>query len=192
MRFLLPLLAFVGNTAFASTWSIDPSHTRVGFEVSHMTISSVEGGFTGVTGTLEYDVGKLTDLKVTVEVDMATVDTGNADRDGHLAKEDFLDVAKYPKMTFVSKKVKSKGKGEFELIGDLTLRGVTRPVTLVGKGLDQSIVDPWGNTRVGAKATGVINRKEFGVNYGAVLDQGGVMVGDEVTLNLSVEFVQAK
>lgn len=188
---LLTLLSLASANA-ADTWTIDPTHSRVGFSVAHMTISSVEGRFNGVEGTLTYDVGKLADLKTTVTVDMTTVDTDNADRDAHLKKEDFLHVEKYPEMTFVSTGVKAGKKGAFELMGDLTIRGVTKPVTFQAKGLDQTVTDPWGNDRVGASATTVIDRKAFGVNYNQVLDRGGVMVGDEVTIELDVEFVRQK
>jgi polyisoprenoid-binding protein YceI len=176
--------------AFAGSWQLDPSHSRVGFSVTHMMISEVQGEFAGVTGTLDYEVGKVGALALDVQVDMATVDTRSADRDAHLAKEDFLDVAKFPTMRFVSTGTTVHKDGSFDVVGKLTIKDVTREVTLKGKGLQSAVKDPWGNTRVGATATGVINRKDFGVSYNQVLDAGGVMVGDEITLSLAAEFVQ--
>lgn len=186
---VLSALLLVPGLASAGTWTLDPAHSHVGFAVSHMMISEVEGEFGGVEGSLTYDVGQLSSMKLSVTVDMTTVDTRNADRDAHLAKEDFLDVAKFPTMTFVAKSVKSTGDGTFDVVGDLTIKGVTKSVTLHGKGLTQAVTDPWGNQRVGAKATAVIHRKDFGVSYNQTLDAGGVMVGDEVTLSLSAEFI---
>ena len=186
----LSALLFVASPAVAGTWQLDPSHSRVGFSVTHMMISEVQGEFAGVTGTLDYEVGKLGALQLDVVVDMATVDTRSADRDAHLAKPDFLDVAAFPTMRFVSTRVDVKKDGSFDVVGKLTIKGVTREVTLAGKGLAAAVKDPWGNTRVGATATGTINRKDFGVSYNQVLDAGGVMVGDTVTLSLAAEFVQ--
>lgn len=178
-------------TAHAATWNLDPAHSRVGFQVSHMTISSVEGVFGDVDATLDYEVGQLKDLGVQVTVAMASVDSGNADRDAHLRKEDFLHVEKFPEMTFTSTKAKAT-KGGFELTGDLTIRGVTKKVTFTGTGLEQAVTDPWGNERVGARATAVIDRHDFGVSYNQTLDRGGLLVGDQVTIELAVEFVKAK
>ena len=189
---MLLALFSLATASAADTWAIDPVHSRVGFSVTHMTISSVEGRFKDFEGTISYDAGKLDSLKANVKIDMTSVDTENADRDAHLKKEDFLYVEKYPEMTFVSTGVKPGKKGAFELMGDLTIRGVTKPVTFEAKGLDQTVTDPWGNDRVGAHATTVIDRKAFGVNYNQVLDRGGVMVGDDVTIELDIEFVRQK
>lgn len=181
----------LGGTAEAATWSVDASHTRVGFRVTHMLISSVEGQFPGVTGTLEFEPGQLDDLSVTVEVDMTTVDTRNEKRDGHLKGPDFLHVEAHPTMTFASTDVKARRDGSFDLIGDLTIRGVTKQVTLQGTGLTQSIVDPWGNERVGARAVATIDRQDFGVSWNQSLDAGGMVVGDELELQIDVEFVRS-
>ncbi|MEZ4235595.1 MAG: YceI family protein [Myxococcota bacterium] len=186
---LSALLLLLATAAHAETWQLDPAHSRVGFSVSHMMISTVEGQFSGVTGTLDYTPGHLADLDLSVQVDMSTVDTRNADRDAHLRKPDFLDVEKYPTMSFVATKVKPHKDGTFEVVGDLTIKGVTKPVTLQGKGLQAAVTDPWGGKRVGATATGTIDRQAFGVTYNQALDAGGVLVGDEVTLNLAAEFV---
>lgn len=176
--------------ASAATWSIDASHTRVGFSVRHMMISHVEGTFTGVSGNLEMEPGQVGELSLNVEVDMSTVDTANDQRDEHLRSPDFLDVASYPNMTFTSKSVRARRDGSFTITGDLTLHGVTKEITLAGTGLNQVVTDPWGNERVGATATSTINRQEFGVSYNQTLDAGGVMVGDNLALTIDVEFVK--
>ncbi|MEZ4316245.1 MAG: YceI family protein [Myxococcota bacterium] len=190
IRALLLSALFAPSLAWAGSWTIDPAHTRVGFEVSHMMISSVEGDFSDVSGKASFEPGDLKSLSVQVEVGIASVDTRNADRDAHLVKADFFDVANHPKMTFVSTRVKPGKDGTFELTGNLTLRGVTKPIVLVGKGLDQVVKDPWGNERVGASATGTLNRHDFGVSFNQALETGGVLVGDEVTLNLAVELIR--
>jgi len=181
--------SLLATPAEAGTWKLDPAHSHVGFSVTHMMISEVEGEFAGIEGSLAYEVGQLDELQLEVTVDMATVDTRNADRDAHLAKPDFLDVAKHPTMTFVATKVVPGSKGAFDVVGDLTIKGITKEVTLRAKGLQASVVDPWGQTRVGAKATAVIDRQDFGVRFNQALDAGGVLVGDEVTLELSAEFI---
>jgi len=186
---LLATALLAPMTAQAGTWKLDPSHSHVGFSVTHMMISEVQGEFAGVEGTLEYEVGSLDDLKLDVTVDMSTVDTRNADRDAHLAKPDFLDVAKHPTMSFVATDVIPGKKGAFDVVGDLTIKGITKEVTLEAKGLQTAVTDPWGGKRVGAKATTVINRQDFGVSFNQALDAGGVLVGDEITLELSAEFV---
>ncbi|MCB9670978.1 MAG: YceI family protein [Alphaproteobacteria bacterium] len=191
---LLFPVAVLSTSAFAGgqRWNVDPAHTRVGFEVSHMMISSVEGAFSDVTGEAAFEPGNPKSLEVTVTVDMASVDTGNADRDAHLAKSDFFDIANHPTMTFKSTKMKAGKDGAFTLTGDLTLRGVTKTVDLQGRGLDQVVTDPWGNQRVGARATGTLNRQDFGVSFNQALETGGLLVGDEVTLSIAVELVAAK
>jgi polyisoprenoid-binding protein YceI len=187
--FVILLLA---GLAQADTWTLDSTHSKVGFRVSHMMVSSVEGRFGGVTGTLDFEPGKVGDLDIEVEVDMATIDTANAKRDGHLQAAGFLDVANHPSMRFESRKVKVTRGGEFDLSGDLTLRGVTKPITLHGSGLALAVTDPWGNERVGAHATAIINRQDFGVTWNQALEAGGVLVGDEVHLRIDVEFTKDK
>ena len=176
--------------AHADTWTIDPSHSRIGFRVSHMMVSSVEGQFPGVEGKLTYTVGQPKGLAVEVTVAMDTVDTQNADRDTHLKSAEFLDVEAHPTMGFVSTKVRTGKGGAFQIVGDLTLRGVTKSVVLEAKGLDRSAIDPWGKERLGASATTTINRHDFGVSWNQALDQGGLLVGDELDIRLDVEFVK--
>ncbi len=184
-------LALSAN-AQAATWSIDASHTRVGFKVRHLMVSWVQGEFADVSGTVEYDPAAPTKTGATVTVQMASVDTRDAKRDEHLRSADFFDVAKHPTMSFTSKSVK-QGAGQSLLVsGDLTIRGVTKPVTLTVDGLGQPVTDPWGNQRVGASATATINRQDFGVSWNGTLDSGGVVVGDDVQLVIDVELVAKK
>lgn len=188
----LALALALTGTAEAATWSIDASHTRVGFKVRHLMVSWVQGEFGDVTGTVEYDPAAPTKTSATVTVQMNSVDTRDAKRDEHLRSADFFDVATHPTMSFTSKSVK-KGSGQALLVtGDLTIRGVTKPVTLTVDGLGQPVTDPWGNQRVGATATATINRQEFGVSWNSTMDAGGVVVGDEVQLVIDVELVGKK
>ena len=168
----------------AGVWNIDTSHTTVNFSVRHMMVSKVRGKFSTFGGTLVIAEDP-TASTLEATVDMASVDTGDAGRDEHLRTSDFFDIQTHPTMTFKSTSITASG-GEYELIGDLTIRGVTRPVTfeleLGGVG-----VDPWGNTRAGFTATTTINRKDWGLEYNAVLEGGGVLIGEKVTIELDVE-----
>jgi polyisoprenoid-binding protein YceI len=184
-------LALTGS-AEAATWSIDASHTRVGFKVRHLMVSWVQGEFADVSGTVEYDPAAPAKTSATVTVQMASVDTRDAKRDEHLRSADFFDVAKYPTMSFTSTSVKQGSGQTLQVLGDLTIRGVTRPVTLVVDGLGQPVTDPWGSQRVGATATATINRQDFGVSWNGTLDSGGVVVGDEVQLVIDVQLVAKK
>lgn len=172
----------------AGTWNLDPSHTIVGFSVRHMMVSKVRGRFTKFSGSIT-TADDVADSAVEASVEMESVDTGDAARDGHLRTSDFFDVETHPTMTFRSTGVSGAG-ADYELQGDLTIRGVTEPVTFalevggVGK-------DPFGSTRVGFTATTSISRKDFGLEYNAALESGGVLVGDKVTIELDVEAVLA-
>nr|WP_246014637.1 YceI family protein [Geomonas oryzae] len=178
--------------AMASTWNIDPEHTNVGFKVRHLMVSNVKGGFGKVSGVVNVDDRDITKSSTTVTIDTTSIDTGVAKRDAHLKSPDFLDVAKYPTMTFVSTGVMKGSGGAFKLAGNLTLHGVTRPVVLQVEGLSGEIKDPMGNVRRGASATTTINRKDYGLVWNKMLEAGGVAVGDEVTINIEVEMVKAK
>jgi polyisoprenoid-binding protein YceI len=169
-------------------FTLDPAHSHVGFSVRHMMIAKVRGRFTGFTGTLTVAEDP-TQSSVEVEVDLASVDTHDEQRDGHLRSPDFFDVENYPKMTFRSTNVRINGGDSFRLDGELDLHGVTQPVSLdvVYDGVGQ---DPWGNQRVGFSATGEINREDFGLTWNQPLAQGGVMVGKAVRLELDTEFVR--
>lgn len=171
-------------------WVIEPTHTLVEFTVRHMMIANVKGRFSGVEGELVGDPNDLTDATINVSIDVATVDTRVADRDNHLRSADFFDVEKHPKMTFKSTKITRTGDGEYTVTGDLTIRGVTRPIDLQVK-FEGAGKDPWGNQRAGFSATGKLNRKDFGLTWNTVLETGGMLVGDEVKIHIEAELVKA-
>jgi polyisoprenoid-binding protein YceI len=174
-----------------STWNIDPAHTVAEFKVRHMMISNVKGHFPKVTGALTLDETDLTKSSVEASIDVSSVETRDAQRDGHLKSADFFDVEKFPTMTFKSTGVKIAGAGEGTVEGDLTIRDVTRKVVFAVEGPTAPGKDPWGNLRVAVSATTKISRKEFGLIWNAALETGGVLVGDDVTITLDVQFVKA-
>jgi polyisoprenoid-binding protein YceI len=176
--------------AFASTWTIDPEHSNVGFKVRHLMVSNVKGQFDKHTGTVDIDDKDITKSKVEVSIDTNSINTNVQKRDEHLRSADFLDVAKYPTMTFVSKKVEKAGKGKLKITGDLTLHGVTRQVVLDAEPLSKESKDPWGNIRRGTVATTKIDRKDFGLTWNKGLETGGVLVGDEITITLEIEMIR--
>ncbi len=184
--FALSLPAF----AFASTWTIDPDHSNVGFKVRHLMVSNVKGSFDKHSGTVEINDKDITKSKVNVIIDTASINTNVQKRDEHLRSADFFDVAKYPTMTFVSKKVAKAGKDKLKVTGDLTLHGVTKQVVLDVVGPTKESKDPWGAIRKGATATTKINRKDFGLVWNAALETGGVAVGDEITITLEIEMIK--
>jgi polyisoprenoid-binding protein YceI len=153
-------------------------------------VSQQRGQFQGVTGTLTLDREDLARSHVEVTIDVATINTHNADRDNHLRSADFFDVANHPKMTFVSREVKAQPDGELRVTGDLTIRGTTHSVTLVVEPLSPESKDPFGNIKIGTSVTGKISRKEFGMVWNAVLETGGIALADEVKLMLDVQFVR--
>ena len=190
MRMLVALaavLAVVAPSLHAETYEIDASHSQVGFRIKHL-VGKVPGRFTGFSGTIDYAPGKPESWKVDAKIDPATINTDNVKRDGHLKAPDFFDVAKFPEMTFKSTKV-TDVKGETaKLHGDLTMHGVTKAVVLDLE-LGGTAKDPYGNTRAGFTATGTINRKDFGITYNSVLDNGGLMLGEDVAISLDIEAV---
>lgn len=164
-------------------YSVDPAHSKVGFEIPHLVISSVEGRFAAFESEIEL-ADKFTDSKVSATVDTASIDTANADRDKHLKSADFFDTAKYPKMTFKSKKITGTAN-DFKIVGDLTIKDKTKEVTLDGKFLG-TVKDPNGNTKAAFTATGKIIRQQFGLNWSKLVE-AGPLVGDEVTINLKIQ-----
>lgn len=185
----LALLA-TATPALAASYTVDASHSRVGFSVSHMMVSTVRGEFGTFTGTVDYDPANVGATKVDGKVSIGSVDTRDQKRDDHLKSPDFFDSAKFPEMTFKSKSVKNVTNDTFDLLGDLTIRGVTKEVTFKVNKLPADRKDPWGNMKSGTRATTVINRKDFGVNWNKDLDGGGYIVGDEVTIELDVELAR--
>jgi len=188
----LALVIAVPLAASADIWQIDPTHSTVGFTVRHMTISSVGGQFDKFAGTITAKGNDPASVSIDVTIDTASIDTRSADRDADLKSANFLDVAKYPTMTFKSKKIEAAGTGKWNVVGDLTLHGVTREVTLAVEGPTAPIKDPWGNTRAGASATTKISRKAFGLTWNKMIEAGGAVVGDEVSVSIDVEAVKQK
>ncbi len=174
-----------------STWNIDPVHSVAEFKVKHMMISNVKGQFTGLQGVLTHDETDVTKSRVETSIDATSITTRDAQRDAHLKSADFLDVEKFPTLSFKSTRISRTGDGELAVAGDLTIHGVTKNVVFNVEGPTPPAKDPWGNTRLGASATTKINRKDFGLTWNAALETGGILVGDEVTITLDVQFVKA-
>ena len=175
-------------TASADTWTIDTNHSHVGFSVRHL-LTPVPGSFGDFAGVIVYDPENPTTSSVEVTVQAASIDTANERRDNHLRSADFFDVAKHPEITFKSTKVARAGRGKLKVTGDLTMRGVTKPVTLLVMGPTKPQKSPSGTTVRGVSATGKVNRKDWGLNWNAALEAGGVVVGDEVELQIDAELV---
>jgi polyisoprenoid-binding protein YceI len=174
-----------------TTWKIDPAHSAAEFKVRHMMISNVKGALTGISGTLTEHATDASLSGVEASIDVTTLNTGDAQRDGHLKSADFFDAEKYPALTFKSTGVTRKGESEYAVTGDLTVHGVTKPVTFAVEGPSAPGKDPWGNTRIGLSATTKINRKDFGLGWNSALETGGVLVGEEVAITLDVQFIKA-
>ncbi len=186
----LALIFAIPGLVQAETWTMDPAHSRAQFAVRHMMVSTVRGEFTKVTGTVELDDKDIANSSVQATIDTTTLSTGVPQRDGHVKSPDFLDVANHPTITFRSTKVEKNSDGRLKVTGDLTIRGNTKPVVLDVDPLSTPIKDRQGTMRSGTSATTRINRKDFGVNFNAALDGGGVVVGDEVTITIDVELVK--
>ncbi len=176
-----------GLSEAAETWKIDPAHSNVGFSVRHLMVSNVKGDFNKVEGTVIWDAKNLDKSKIEATIDVASISTRDEKRDEHLRSADFFDVQKYPTMTFTSTKIERAGKDRLLAKGELSLHGVKRPATFEISGPSAQMKDPWGMTKMGATATGKLNRKEFGMVWNKALDGGGVLVGDEVTFTIEVE-----
>src|SRR5690606_6430943 len=184
-----------GSPATASSeprsYVLDPAHTEIGFKVRHMMVSWTRGLFGSFEGTVEYDAANPEGISINVSVDVESIDTKAPDRDKHLRSADFFDVENHPKMTFVSRSAKLRGEGALDVEGDLTIRGVTRPITLEVRDLGPLHKDPWGNLVRGAEAKARISRKDFGLNWNTALETGGVLVGDEVHIEVGAELKAA-
>ena len=174
-----------------TTWKLDPAHSSADFKVKHMMISHVKGTFAGLSGVLTEHATDSSLSSIDASIDATTVNTGDAQRDGHLKSAEFFDTEKFPTMTFKSTAVTRKGDEEYSVTGDLTIHGVTKPATFAVEGPSAPGKDPWGNTKIGLSATTKINRKDFGLSWNSALETGGVLVGEEVTINLEVQFIKA-
>jgi polyisoprenoid-binding protein YceI len=192
---LVAVAALTFGAKAQTNWNVDASHSKLGFAVTHMMVSETEGKFKvyeGKVTSVKADAD-FTDAKVEFSVDAASINTDDEKRDGHLKSPDFFDVAKFPKITFVSKSMKpGKVKGTYILVGDLTMHGVTKAVTLTAIGASKIVKDPYGMERYAFKVTGNINRKDFGLAWNAALEAGGVAVSEEVRLDLNIEITKAK
>lgn len=173
------------------TWNIDPAHTTVEFSVRHMMVATVRGSFQKVSGALNFDPDNPANSSVEVTIDAASIDTRVADRDNHLRSPDFLDVANYPTITFKSNKIEVTGSESGKIYGDLTIRGVTRPVVINAEYLGQN-KSPYGMTVAGFTGTTKINREDWGLTWNVALETGGVLVGKEINISLDVEAVLAE
>jgi polyisoprenoid-binding protein YceI len=183
------LTAFFSLPAVANTttYQIDPRHSSAEFAVTHLMISTVRGEFHGVNGTVVVDDNDVSKSSVNVTIDATSIDTREPDRDKHLKSADFFDVANHPTITFKSSKVEAAGPGKLKVVGDLTIRGVTRQVTLAVTAPIPPIKDPWGLQRTAVSGTTRIDRQDFGVSWNKTLDSGGVVVGDSVDVTVDIE-----
>jgi polyisoprenoid-binding protein YceI len=168
------------------TWNVDPSHSSIDFKIKHMAIASVKGNFKTFSGIIQTNQGELSSVEATIEA--SSVTTNDEKRDGHLQSPDFFDVANHPKLTFKSTKIEKASGSDYKVTGDLTMRGITKPVTFTAE-VAAPIKDPWGLTRAAANISGKLNRKEWNLNWNQVLELGALLVGEEVIFDFDVEAV---
>jgi polyisoprenoid-binding protein YceI len=179
------------TAAAVATWNIDPVHSIAEFRVRHLMISHVRGQFTGVSGSLTYSETDPTQSRVEASIDAATIDTRDPQRDTHLKSADFFDAEQFPTLSFRSSHVVRRRDGTLTVSGPLTIHGVTKEAEFTVEGPTPPVKDPWGNTRVGVHASTKINRSEYGLTFNAPMETGGVMVGEEVSITLELEFVRS-
>lgn len=192
---LVAVAALTFGAKAQANWNVDASHSKLGFAVTHMMVSETEGKFKvyeGKVASVKPDAD-FTDAKVEFSVDAASINTDDEKRDSHLKSPDFFDVEKFPKITFVSTSMKpGKVKGTYTLIGNLTMHGVTKPVTLTAIGASKIVKDPYGMERYAFKVTGNLNRKDYGLGWNAALEAGGVAVSENVRVDVNIELTKAK
>jgi polyisoprenoid-binding protein YceI len=174
------------KTSNKTKWLIDPSHTQIQFKVKHLVISNVTGSFDKFEGGMESSREDFADAEVWFSADAASINTGMVDRDNHLRSADFFDAANYPKLTFKSTSIQKKDAEKYKLIGDLTIRGTSHPIELDME-YGGIMKDPWGNTKAGFELTGKFNRKEYGLNWNAITEAGGLVVSEDVKTLINVE-----
>ena len=174
----------------ANNWNLDKSHSGITFSVRHMMITNVRGGFNEFDATVSADASDLASLDATLTIDVNSIDTKDAGRDGHLKGPDFFNAEQFPQIAFKKTSLVSKGGDDYSLTGDLTIAGVTKSVTLNTE-ISGPAKDPWGNTKFGVVADGVISRSEFGLTWNAALETGGLLVGDAIKIHIALEFAQA-
>jgi polyisoprenoid-binding protein YceI len=170
-------------------WSLDPTHSEIGFKVKHLMFTNVSGNFKSFTASAETEGDNFTNAKIDFSADVESIHTNNEQRDQHLKSADFFDAAAFPVMSFSASSFIDKGNGEYELAGNLTMHGVTHPVKLTAE-FGGIVKDPWGNIKAGFSINGKLNRKDFGLNWNAVLETGGVMVSEEVKIHAEIQLVK--
>lgn len=189
-----PVAGSTASTALddvSGHYDLDAAHSRLGFVARHAMVTKVRGSFAGFTGSFDIDASDWSASSAQVTIQVASVDTGNEQRDGHLRTNDFFDAPNHPEITFTSTRVEQTADDTFAVTGDLTIKGITRPVT-VDFGYAGSAVDPYGNTRVGFEGSTTINRSDFGITFNATLDTGGVLVSDKITLEFDISAIKAQ
>ena len=184
-------MAGTNTTGRKRAWTIDPAHTTVGFSARHMGLSKVRGQFTEFRGEVEGDSNDITTARGRFEVDLASVDSGNPDRDAHLRSADFFDVERHPRMTFVSKSVSPADDGIYKVVGDLTIKGVTKEVELTYEH-GGSDTDPYGNRKIGGTLSGTIRRSDWGLTWNVPLDSGGWLVSDKIGIEIDLQIAESK
>lgn len=177
------------TTQTTTKWAIDPAHSEISFKVKHLVVTTLTGKFNTFEGAVETANEDFSDAKISFTADIASISTGNADRDGHLQSDDFFNASGYPKLTFTSASFTKTGDAEYKLTGDITIRDVTKPIELSVE-YGGTTVDPWGQTKAGFEINGKIKRKEFGLQWNALTEAGSAVVSDEVKLHLNVQLVK--
>lgn len=175
-----------------TTYKIDPAHSSAQFVVRHMMITNVRGGFSDVQGVIEYDPDNPSESHIDVAIDASTIDTLDEQRNSHLKGQDFLHVERYPSITFKSKKIAAAGEGEWKVTGSLTIHGVTKEAILNAEGPTPEVKDPFGNIRIGASASTKIKRSDFGLTWNAALETGGILVGDDLRIELEISAIRSE
>ena len=186
----LAAILAISSPAATTVWQIDPQHTAAGFSVKHLMISTIRGQFKGVTGTVVWDDQDINKSTVDVTIDANTVDTSEPKRDADLKSANFFDVANYPTITFKSKRIEQVSAGKMKMTGDLTIHGITKEVVLDVEGPTAPVKDPWGNTRVAASANTKINRQDYGIKWNNKMDNGGLVVSNDVDITIDMELVR--
>ncbi|MGD8779758.1 MAG: YceI family protein [Ignavibacteria bacterium] len=187
--FSILFLAFFVKTGAQTEWQFDKSHSTIGFSVTHMVITDVEGKFADYSGIVITNGDNFESAKINFTAKVGSIDTENTDRDNHLKGADFFNAEKYPELTFVGKSMKKVSDNKYKLTGDMTIKGVTKEIKL-GVQFNGTVKGPWGNTRAGFKISGELNRFDFGLEWSELLETGGLVVGKEVTLDINVELIK--
>lgn len=172
-----------------TNWSIDPTHSEIGFKVKHMMFTNVSGKFTAFEATITNEDDAFETSKINFTANVDSIDTNNSDRDNHLKSADFFDAEKFPSLNFTATEIKKINSNEFEIHGDLTIKEVSKNISLKAE-YSGLMKDPWGNTKAGLSITGAINRKEFGLTWNAALETGGVLVGEEIKLVAEIQLLK--